>query len=765
MTLFETDTYNLNINYNPDLGETNLWVNAPVLSDDNQPLGMLGTSIKIDDFLKSALIADDEISAYIFNKFHEITVSNDKRLVYDKVKLGDHLGEIGVKIISMASNMTDSEIQFITDNDIVYCVRPVPLLHWYLVCGGSIKFSTLVDPVFAKIFAVIFLICAAIVFLFNLYVSRMNSALESQNKELARANEQADIAFKAKSTFLARMSHELRTPLSAIIGLCELARRENPPESVRERVIGIQRAGQSLLGIVSDILDFSRLETGKMVIVEREYNFHELIDEVMSTIGIRLTDKSIRFIVQLDPAIPAVLIGDSARIRQILLNLLWNAVKFTERGKIEFRAERKDAEGRLFIVFSVQDTGIGIRQEDIGNIFTDFHQLGGINGHKNAEGTGLGLSISKILCNLMSGSISVASEFGKGSVFTVSLPQQIGSAKSGPEKIRQPSLMAPGSVQGVKALIVDDILSNRQVITGLLKYYGMEIDAASNGQEALELAARGSYDIVFMDHIMDGMDGVAAMRLLKKIPGQATTPVIALTANAIEGMRDFFIERGFADYISKPIDLEALDAVIARLLPEEKRREAAEKAKAGMTQVSAGARLEMNGAAREVVDAHRLDLLNHYRWHFADGLPADQAYFEKFCALVESMDVPPKMREAMDRLAAAGRNGDAAGIQRLLPGAYEDLAEAMRKGRKGDETQREKAAVKLRDTLKRLKEVLDKDDVQGAEAAIDEFQAMDYLSDEARELYFFLNDALLMGETKKAAGGLAVWLKFFGRLA
>jgi CheY-like chemotaxis protein len=302
-------------------------------------------------------------------------------------------------------------------------------------------------------------------------------------------------------------------------------------------------------------------------------------------------------------------------------------------------------------------------------------------------------------------------------------------------------------------LIVDDIAANIRVAEGLLAPYAMKLDASLSGKEALELAERNAYDLVLMDHLMDGMDGVAAACALKKLPGHAATPVVAMTANALTGMREFFLDRGFADYISKPVDPAALDVVLTRWIPEEKRAAAPQ---AGPAPSPTAVRAEL---AR-----HRLDLLNHYRWHFVSDLPADRAYCENFSALVEVMDVSPRLRGDMASLAAAGRRGDTAKIRRLLPDVYEAIATAMREGEKDDENARDESAAQgFAQTLAQLKRALDTGDGHSADAALGAMRTMAALNDNERELYFFLYDALLMGETEKAAGRLAVWMDGFGR--
>jgi len=310
-------------------------------------------------------------------------------------------------------------------------------------------------------------------------------------------------------------------------------------------------------------------------------------------------------------------------------------------------------------------------------------------------------------------------------------------------------------------LLVDDFPDNLRVAEGLIRPYQMRVRACRNGREAFDLVQAHDFDLVLMDHMMPEVDGIEATTRIRALGGRFTVlPIVALTANAMDGMREFFLERGFSDYIAKPIAPAILDTVLARWIPEEKRGAAEVPVQIPATPTSVkqapGPKQElgMAGAARAALATQHLDLLNHYRWHFVNGLPVNEAYFEKFCALVEKMDVPPQMRGGMASLTAAGRRGDAAEIQRLLPVVHKDIAVSIRNNR---------TATSFADTLRRLKTALATDDERSIDAVMDELRAMDGQSDEARELYIFLYNALLMDETEKAAGGLALWMKIFGQ--
>jgi signal transduction histidine kinase/CheY-like chemotaxis protein len=603
---------------------------------------------------------------------------------------------------------------------------------------------------------------------------------------------------QAKSIFLANISHEIRTPMNVILGMTELILRARPPADIQENAERIGQAGNTLLSIINDILDFTKMETGKMEIQSREYRFGDLAREVTGIIRARLSGKNITLLTEIDPAIPPVLVGDELRIRQILLNLLGNAVKFTERGKITFRAgiapEKKNSAAApgdgVTLRFTVADTGAGIRKEDMGKLFTEFSRLDSRR-NLNIEGTGLGLAICKNLCRLMDGEIQVESEAGKGSVFTVLLPQRLGTGVTADGGIAEPGLLKRGVVMpSARVLVVDDLPSNRQVITGLLAPYGMQVHSAGSGKEALQQAAANRYDLIFMDHLMEGMDGVQAVQAIRemeaarKIPA---VPVIALTANAVTGMREFFLERGFQDYISKPIAIVKLDAAIAQWIPAEKqlpgdRRKPKDRRRAGNRrgfvdrrrgdrerrrdgdrrrnrERDAGQKPLRRGAVETELLQQRLNLLNHYRWHFEQGLAADAAYFKQFAALLESLgtgNLPPALREQAASLREAGRSGNVTTIRELLPGFYAELRRLSLESGQGEKAASLSGVFDAR--LRRLRQALERGDGGAADALMRELRSLPLVRDE-RETFFYLYDLLMAGEAEKAAGAISLWEK------
>ncbi len=406
--------------------------------------------------------------------------------------------------------------------------------------------------------------------------------IREQAKSEREAKESAISASKAKSNFLANMSHEIRTPINAVLGMNEMILRETTRDDIKVYATNIKHAGNALLALVNDVLDFSKIESGKMELLPDTYKLSSVLIDLISIISERIEKNGLELKLNINPDIPSVLYGDSAKLKQCILNLLTNAVKYTNKGSVTINLDFREipySDGKkISLLVRISDTGIGIKKEDLDKLFLPFERIEE-NRNRTVEGTGLGMSIVQRILDIMDTKLEVQSEYGAGSTFSFSVLQDVVSDEplgdimtQYNEKIRmmevyQEKLFAPDA----RILFIDDTVMNLEVVKGLLKNTLIKLDTALSGEEGLELAKQNTYDILFIDHRMPKMDGLETLDALKAMPDNksAGKPCIALTANAISGAKEMYIAAGFTDYLAKPVNPEKLEEMIRKYLPDE----------------------------------------------------------------------------------------------------------------------------------------------------------------------------------------------------
>ena len=415
------------------------------------------------------------------------------------------------------------------------------------------------------------------------FLDAITNELGESNRELKSMAEAAQTASRAKSQFLSNMSHEIRTPINAVLGMNEMILRETKESAVREYAENIRTAGTALLGLINDILDFSKIEAGKMEIIPVEYAVSSFLNDLANMISQRAEKKGLELIVEAAEDLPSVLMGDEIRLRQVVTNILTNAVKYTEKGSITMRFNwEKTGEDEISLCVAVKDTGIGIKEEDVEKLFHAFERIEEER-NRSIEGTGLGMNITQRILELVGSHLQVESHYGFGSEFSFAVKQQVlnWSPMGDYETAYQRSMLQKEAYKEsfiapeARLLIVDDTSMNLTVAKGLLKATQVQIDTAISGYECLEKVRQQAYDLILLDHRMPGLDGVQtllSMKLLAREPGypNVETPIIVLTANAVSGAREEYISVGFDDYLTKPIDSQHLEATLQKYLPPAK---------------------------------------------------------------------------------------------------------------------------------------------------------------------------------------------------
>ncbi|MCR5746456.1 MAG: response regulator, partial [Lachnospiraceae bacterium] len=570
-----------------DTGRSIITISKAVYKEDKL-LGVLAADIFVDVIVEMIRTADVEKNSYAFivdQNMNMITHPNNEYNYKDSPHHVMGIPNAPYGPLVDAINSGNDKMVFVKDFDgatrgIVF--SKMPNTGWYVCIATDVDEIEKGGAALTRGFVVATLVSVLVGLIISIILTW---ALDRQSKQEQEYQERvfklekmaADKASEAKSRFLADMSHEIRTPINAIIGLNEMILRETDSREIRDYSVNIKQSGLNLLHLINGILDFSKIEDGKMEIVPIRYSLRLQILYFINSISERAEAKGLELVFNIDESLPSELFGDDARINQVVMNLLTNAVKYTESGTVTLSIEgrEKTDDGRIRMYFEVKDTGIGIREEDMKKLFESFERLDVIR-NRNIEGTGLGMNITVKLLELMGSSLNVESIYGIGSVFSFELWQKIENDEpigdyrkavgDNPAETKyKESFKAPSA----KILLVDDNSMNIFVVQNLLKKTGVLIDTAQSGPDSIKLAKKNKYDVILMDQRMPKMDGTEAMKKIRDLPERmnADTPVICLTADAVGGAKERYLNLGFDDYLTKPVDGAELEKTLLEYIP------------------------------------------------------------------------------------------------------------------------------------------------------------------------------------------------------